>query len=720
MLKTLTLFIAFAFVLLADDHVEIFATKSETQNNIIRAEGEVVVVYKDYILYAKRAIYDKNKSELELFENVRASEDGKMKFLGEYAKLNTLEKTRHFKPFFMLENNTRSWINAHEANGKENIVDTGHGVVSSCEEQNPLWKMEFSSSDYNTDSMWLNLYNARLYLYDFPVFYTPYFGYSLDTTRRTGLLPPTIGVSSGEGFYYEQPIYIAEQNWWDLELRPQIRTNRGKGLYGIFRFVDAKDSKGVLSFGQFNEKLSYMKKHDLANQKHYGFNFLYDNKNVLNNWFNLDLDGQSGLYTDITDMNDVDYLNLSKNDVTQNATSLQIISRANLFYNTDSDYFGAYAKYYKDLRYKSNDETIQNLPSFHYHRYLDTLFDDHFIYNIDFQTNNFYRKIGKNAIQSDLNIPLTLQTSLLDEYLTLGYTANLYAQHTAYSGSDKNKTKDELYESGVFARNYHSIYTSTQLSKAYEDFAHVIDMGAEYTFAGGEFEEGFYKNQGDYCKDNPTDSLCDFYNIKEIEKKLSLYFSQYFYDPSGVQRVYHKLSQSFRQDGPNRGRSELENELDWQISKDISFYNNMFYNYDRHEFSKNYNKLSYNDGTYNLAISHMRQKYYLPRKNDTSYLTSSFGYRYNQHYSMNLAYNYDLELKLKKSLEVGFMYEKRCWDFGLIYVENNRPILRSDGSSKSIYDKMVYIVMRLKPFMPKRDRESGFIYRFPQKDEADL
>ena len=56
--------------------------------------------------------------------------------------------------------------------------------------------------------MWFNMYNARLYIYDIPVFYTPYFGYSLDTTRQTGLLMPSVGISSDEGFYYEQPFKL--------------------------------------------------------------------------------------------------------------------------------------------------------------------------------------------------------------------------------------------------------------------------------------------------------------------------------------------------------------------------------------------------------------------------------------------------------------------------------------------------------------------------------
>src|SRR3990167_2248985 len=244
MFKFFIFLIVFITHLIGDDKVEIYSTTMDTKDNIVTAGGEVVVVYQDYHLSAQRAIYDRNSSELELFGNIRASQGENIKLLGEYAKLNIAQKERTFKPFYMLEKTADVWISGDDGYAKDIEVEIKSGVMSVCDPNDPLWKMEFTSSEYNTDTMWLNLYNARIYIYDIPVFYTPYFGYSLDTTRRTGVLPPMVGFSSKEGFYYEQALYIAEQNWWDLELKPQIRTNRGSGMYTTFRFADSKISKG--------------------------------------------------------------------------------------------------------------------------------------------------------------------------------------------------------------------------------------------------------------------------------------------------------------------------------------------------------------------------------------------------------------------------------------------------------------------------------------------
>jgi len=719
MFKVLFLFIIFVSFLNGDDKVEVYATTMDTKDNIVKAHGEVVVIYQDYHLSAQRAVYDRNSGELELFGNIRATQGESIKMLGEYAKLNIAQKERTFRPFYMVEEKSNVWLSGANSFAKDKDVNIKSGVMSGCNPNNPLWKMEFTSSDYNTDTKWLSLYNARIYIYDIPVFYTPYFGYSLDTTRKTGVLPPMFGFSDREGFYYEQALYIAEQNWWDLEIKPQIRTNRGSGIYSTFRFIDSKISKGSLTMGYFKEKEDYFIESKLANKKHYGFNFLYDNGDIINQWFGLNLEGQSGLHVDIRNMNDIDYINLSTNDTTKNATATQLLSRINLFYNTDTDYIAAYFKYYKDLTLSSNDKTLQNLPAVEYHRYLNTLFDDHLLYSLDIKSDNYYRSIGKSAVQTDINIPITFQTSLFDEFVNVSYKSYMYAQHTMFKGKEEVPTSDE-YKSGLFARNYHVLSASSQLTKAYDEITHVIDLGSQYVVAGSETENGYYADQKDYCsiKANKSKAICEFYNITDIQENLQLYFSQYVYDSSGTQIIYHRLSQYITYEDIGGGVSEIENELDYHITDNLNFYNNMFYNYDESAFSKNFNKISYNDSRFNIGLSHMYQNTFVDETAKISYIISSLNYKYNKHYSYNFKYDYDLQKREKKGFEIGFLYKKRCWDFGLTYLENNRPILNQSGISGSIYDRYIYITIRLKPIMESDGKLSGFVFRLPDNSQG--
>jgi len=700
--KFFTIFILLGSFLFAQDKVMIYATNLISKGSNVEASGEVVVVYKDYYLSAKKVTYDKITGDLELFKNIRVTQGKHYKLLGDYARLNISKKERSFKPFFMLEKKSKVWISADEGCASNNNFSIKSGMISGCNPNNPLWKMHFSSSTYNSDTKWLNIYNARIYIYDILLFYTPYFGYSLDTTRRTGLLTPSVGTSSQEGFYYEQPIYIAEQDWWDLELKPQIRTNRGYGGYSTFRFVDSAISKGEFTTGYFKEYDKYYSAHNLANNKHYGYNFFYSNNDMINQWFNTNIEGQSGIYMDLNSMNDVDYINLSTNDTTTNITSKQVLSRVNLFYNNDNNYFGAYFKYYKDLTKDNNKDTIQKLPTFQYHRYMDTLLDNHIMYNLDLKTHNIYRYAGKRAIQTDLNIPITLQKSFFDEYLNTSYKAYLYGQYSKFDGDEEVPTAQ--YESGYFTRYYHILSASTELSRAFEKTTHTMSFGTRYIVGGSESKTGYYKNNEDFCSDknNQNKPQCEFYNISAIEEKLELNFTQYFYDLSGKQIFYHKLAQNISYDKDKDRIGELENEMDIQINKYISIYNNMFYNFDKNKFSKIYNKLTFQTDKVKIYISHLYKDSFLKQTDIyspvTSYITSSASYTYDSHYSYNMRFDYDLETSLRKSVEVGFLYKKRCWDFGLKYLENNRPVLTESGST-SIYDRYLYFTVNLKPIM---------------------
>lgn len=723
MLKLLLSFLILTTFLVADEKVELYATKMDAKDNIVTASGEVIVIYQDYHLSAKKAVYDRNSGELELFDNVRASKGDSVKLLGNYARLNIAKKEKEFKPFYMAEDTSRVWLSGKEGCLKDKDLNIKSGSMSGCDPNNPLWRMDFSSSDYNMDTKWLNLYNARLYIYDIPVFYTPYFGYPLDTTRRTGLLPPTFGISNRDGFYYEQSLYIAEQNWWDLELTPQIRTSRGDGIYSDFRFVDTNTSKGALNIGYFKEKSQYFIDNNLANQSHYGFKFNYINSDFINQWFNTNFEGQSGIYADIINMNDVEYLNLSTNNMTKTVTAKQLLSRINLFYNTDKNYIGAYFKYYKDLIKSSNETTIQNLPAVQYHRYLDTLFENHFLYNFDIKSNDFYRQVGKSAVQTDINIPLSFQTSLFNEHINASYKPYIYAQQTTFKGQDTNQTVDSEYSNGFFARTSHSFSLSSQLTRAFDTVTHSIDVGATYTTAGSELRNGYYKERKDQCSlaQNKSLPICEFYNIADVKENLQLYYSQYFYGADGAQIIYHRLAQIISYGDVNGGAGELENEFDYQITTNLNFYNNMFYNYDESGFSKNFNKITYRSGSFDIGLSHMRQNKFVESIPNTSYLTSFLSYRYNKHYTYDFKYDYDLELDRKKGVDFGLLYKKRCWDFGLRYIENNRPTLSKYGIADSINDRYVFVTVALKPIMPSTvpgSKASGFIYKLPENSKG--
>lgn len=718
MFKKIFLFLFLSIVIIANDKIEIIAQSMETECDIVYAKGEVSVSYQDYYINSHSAKYNKITGELEFFDNVRISKDNKYKIIGQYARINIKEKEKIFKPFYLFEEISGVWISSNDAFEQNKNFKITKGIVSGCNQNNPLWKMEFTSSDYSENKKWINMYNTKLYIYDIPVFYTPYFGYSLDNTRQTGLLRPSIGISSAEGYYYEQSLYLAFQNWWDLEITPQYRSKRGKGVYSTLRFVDSNKSKGEFKVGYFEEKNEYFEKNNLANKEHYGFNFNYDNSDFINQWFGLNLTGQSAIHADLLYLNDIDYINLASNDISSKSTSTQVISKVNLFYNEEKQYIGAYFKHYQDLTIEDNTRTLHQLPTLQYHYYLDTFFENHFLYNLDLKSSNIYREEGIDVIQTDIDIPLTLQSSFFDDYVNVAFKTFLYAQFSSFS--DKDETTNLDLENGYYIRNYNTLKSYTNITKTFDEFTHVIGFGASYIFSGADGRDGYYENQKDFCSDitNKLDPRCEFYNISDVDRAIQLEFSQYIFDLSNTQKLYHKLTQNIVYKGDSKDNyDDLENELNYQVSSGFNIYNNLFYNYDNNLLSKIYSRISYVDHGFNLSLSHMFKDNFsdidtISNPKYTNYITTNIRYKYNEHYSYNLVYNYDLERDLKKNIEIGFIYSKRCWDFGLKYLENNRPILSANDAS-SIYDRYIYITILLKPIM-EPSASSSFSYRLPE------
>ena len=706
MFRLLLLTFLLAISIQAKDHVEFYAKHVDQEGSKVIAEGDVLIIYQDSYMTADRATYDKNSTELELFGHVVTLKGSEHQMMGEHVKLNMKNKEREISPFFMIEKESKLWLSAEKTSTCEETFNIEKGVVSGCNPDNPMWEIYFSSADYNEKTEWLNLYNARFHLGGIPVFYLPYFGYSTDTTRRSGLLMPSVGISGSEGFYYEQPIYIVVSDEVDIELRPQIRTTRGRGLYGTLRFADSKDSKGSFTMGYFDEKESYFKENNLQFDSHYGFGFNYENTNVLNHWLGLDWEGQSGLYSDIQWMNDVDYINLSSNDTINNVTSNQIYSRVNLFYNEEDNYYGTYLKYYLDLDPKNaskRDATIQKLPIIQYHRYLDSFFEQHLYTSLNINTNNYARSEGKKGTEVDVNLPIALQASVLDEYLNVAYKAKLQGRIIDFRGTPNAAVSESVYEQGSYGSVSHEVSAGSYVTKGFEEYSHTMGLSATYTKFGNDKKTGYYETVENNCTSGTSTNFeCEFYTLDNVADNVDLQFTQYVIDSSGKEKVYHRLAQPFIVESGRDANSSLgdfENEFRWNITDRISFYDNSFYSFERSEWVKTLNTLRYTDQSFNFGLSYLYENKANKSAGQvyTNYMNADASYRYDEHYKYFTRYAVDIENNIKKYAEVGFLYSKRCWDFGLRYVENNRPVLLQNGITSSVYDKYVYFTIIMKP-----------------------
>ncbi|MDD2828292.1 MAG: LPS assembly protein LptD [Sulfuricurvum sp.] len=702
MSKYLFVSLVTATLLCAGDRVELVATQVDANGSIINSTTYPTIIYQDQILSAQKLSYDNNSSIIEATGSVNAFKgSGQYHALSEYSRINLKEDTRYSKPYYAFDANSSAWISTSEAMGCQSKIDLSSGMLSGCDSVDPLWKIHFTSADYDTNNMWVNVYNATLYIDDVPVVYSPYFGYPTDHTRRSGLLIPSFALSNSEGISYEQPIYWAPTNWFDAEFRPQIRTSRGGGMYSDFRFVDSPTSGGSIRFGYFQEQSDYAQKYDLAHDKHYGFDLNYHHDDILKNWFGIDAVGESGLYLSGSWMNDVDYLNLLQSDETKNVTTNQILSRINGYYSSENNYFGTYFKHYQYLDQTDNAQTIQTLPSLQYHRYLETFFNNHLLANGDITATNFYRPDGKRAVQTDMNVPVKLQTALFDDYVDLSYTANTTAHAISFYGNTRTGENENLYPSGYYTQLDHIFSVGSMLVKNYdENMTHVIAPNISYSKSGARDYHGYYDKyhgQCDATNSNYAGYPCEFYGLNEPTDFLSLGVNNYWYDHQ-KQWLVDRLSQTFSYDDIRSYYGELQNELEWEISSAISYYNQTAYNHDRDRVTKEQNTIRYNDGVVKGSLGH----YYTDTLLNSypqyaSYWNADLEYKYNRHYKIFGLVAYDYHEDVLKHSEIGFLYTQRCFDFGLRYVQNRRPILTNISGSDSVNDSYVFITLILKP-----------------------
>jgi len=678
------------------EKLQLVAKDVDTKNNIITAVGDVVAYSPTYYLSSDKMIYDKDKEILELFDNVLIIKDNKIQTQSNYAYVDMKNDIINQDPVFLMDNSSNIWSNSKEANKDKDVITLENSILSSCDCIDPIWSIRSSSSDYDTEAMWMNTYNPRLYIKNVPVFYLPYFGFPTDTTRRTGLLLPTMGYSSSEGFLYSQPIFIAPADNYDIELIPQIRTQRGYGSYANFRYADSPDSMLNLKTGYFKEFNNYRREEKLENSEHYGLDIDYERKNI----FSTKKEHHDGVFTSIRYLNDIEYIILKEDDGNL-GTDKKVESKVNYFYNTPEYYGGVYGKYYIDASKKSNANTLQELPQVQFHSYNKELFLENLIYSIDTKAQNFTRKEGLNAKIYDINVPISYTKNILDDYMYVGVENRTILTQYDYSNSLYNNLR---YEDGTLIQNRTSFIVGTDLIKPYSDYIHTLNLNASYDIPENLRKDGDLYNIT--VKENQPlkyDELSVFPTLQE-QKTIKLSLNQSIYDKENLKQfINHKMSQSILYNSVDEPKfQDLDNYV--KINHDYgSLSGKVVYNMDDNKVVEGSfdNSLSYEDLTFSAG-------YYYSKKTNNEFNTRddlesyrlSTSYKLAKDYSIKYYENYDLQEKTRNRQGIGLNIDDSCWNLDLLLEKEITPRSRYVQSTRS-YDSyeqtIVYAVLMLKP-----------------------
>lgn len=136
--------------------------------------------------------------------------------------------------------------------GQSYHVDEGFFTTCLCESGPPSWKFYADQLDLNLEGLG-TVKNAYFYVLDVPVFYLPYGFFPLRTERQSGLLFPSIGHSSSDGFRYRQPYFWAISKSSDATATFDIETGARYGFMGEFRTLFDRESDFRIESSYFNE-----------------------------------------------------------------------------------------------------------------------------------------------------------------------------------------------------------------------------------------------------------------------------------------------------------------------------------------------------------------------------------------------------------------------------------------------------------------------------------
>ena len=114
---------------------------------------------------------------------------------------------------------------------------------TTCERDNeeswrPAWELTASRVDFDLDEEVGLATGAVVRFMGVPILGFPIVSFPLSDKRKSGLLPPTLGLSTRDGFEVKQPYYFDIAPNRDATFAPTVMTKRGVDLAGEFRYLE--------------------------------------------------------------------------------------------------------------------------------------------------------------------------------------------------------------------------------------------------------------------------------------------------------------------------------------------------------------------------------------------------------------------------------------------------------------------------------------------------
>jgi len=226
MKKTLTFLALFSLASIGFGNlIFLNANKIEflSKKQLLKASGNVRIIYDNFELKAKKVTFFKNKKILLAEGNVFLT-NGKGIYI--HAKKLIYHFHGNLIELFNAKGKVRDgYINSSYIRIQGKLYLFKNGCATKCKNRSAeICAQKFILNEEKNKGV---AYSATIKVEGVPIFYTPYYAYQ--TKRATGFLTPKLGVDSYGDFVYRQPFFWAISPWSDLTLTGDYRAG---GLYG--------------------------------------------------------------------------------------------------------------------------------------------------------------------------------------------------------------------------------------------------------------------------------------------------------------------------------------------------------------------------------------------------------------------------------------------------------------------------------------------------------
>lgn len=135
-------------------------------------------------------------------------------------------------------------------------VDLDNPLYTTCRADGQDWYIKAETMSLDQTTQIGEARNARIVFKGVPILASPYLSFPLDDSRKSGFLPPTLSVTSRNGFEYLQPYYLNLAPNYDVTLYPKLITARGLQLGADARYLSPTYNGDLRGEGLANDRLA--------------------------------------------------------------------------------------------------------------------------------------------------------------------------------------------------------------------------------------------------------------------------------------------------------------------------------------------------------------------------------------------------------------------------------------------------------------------------------